>query len=56
MTTFFANFIPWIAFVWSISFAYFMDKIRSDILDNPSLLEDGEVILEFNGTDIDEEY
>jgi len=41
MATFFANFMPWIALFWTISFLYFVDKIRSDQLGIPSLLDGG---------------
>ena len=43
MATFFANFMPWIALFWAISFLYFVDKIRSDALGTPSLLTHGQI-------------
>jgi len=53
MATFFANFMPWIALFWSISFAFFIDKIRSDQLKNPSLLSGGELTYSYdNITDV----
>ena len=43
MATFFANFMPWIALFWAISFLFFVDKIRSDALGADSFLEDGAI-------------
>ena len=30
LATFFANLMPWIGFLWTIAFVYFIDRIRKD--------------------------
>ena len=48
LASFFANFMPWIALFWALSFSYFVDKIRSDQLKNPSILKGGELTYELD--------
>ena len=42
MATFFANFMPWTALFWTVSFFWFVDKIRSDQLGTNSWLFKGD--------------
>jgi hypothetical protein len=47
MATFFANLMPWIVLLWSLSFIWFIDKIKTQFLGQKGI---------FNVPDIQAEY